>query len=424
VSDSGLEYDHSEFGFWDAESASYYSSSDLSGWSVSTQVAYQTQPLPPLPSTSFIAPLPEVTNALGEGPTPPGSPALLIRDTIKRERSPSPDNLTLLANVAQIAECENLPEDLPPIVNYIRSPTPDLWYPSPAPLPIPPPAPPVSPPVRPVAPIPRPASAVGFLRITTPVPLPLSPPPRPSTDSPIDYEAAALRVEQRVLTPVIPEPLEDQENRPPAPVIRPPPCVRVEGPHPHQYYVVATPRGEEHRPLDDTGPTYVNNIPFGENLRTRPPRFTGVIPFKSTLPHYQTIFPPLRALAIDLGIPPIYACSKAIFDPPSPDLPLGTIKYDFRKGIRKAFAPLNELIRQAYTNTLVALEVQDFLDGRVVTTYGYLAFQNNQVFGLYQAYHFDDTARANPLLLSYGLTPRYPLDPFEFISTFEDNEPL
>jgi hypothetical protein len=88
------------------------------------------------------------------------------------------------------------------------------------------------------------------------------------------------------------------------------------------------------------------------------------------------------------------------------------------------FAPLNEPIKQAYTNTLVALEVQDFLDGQVVTTYGYLAFQNNQVFGLYQAYHFNDAARVNPLLLSYCLTPHCPLDPFEFISTFEDNEPL
>jgi hypothetical protein len=196
VSDSGLEYNHSEFGFWDAESASYYSSSDLSGWSVSTQVAYRTQPLPPLPSTTFIAPLPEIANALGEGPVPPGSPTLLIKDTIKREQSPSTDNLTLLTNVSQIAEHENLPEDLPPIVDYIRSPTPDLRYPSPAPLPIPPPAPLISPPVRPAAPVPRPASAVGFLRITTPDPQPLiSPPPRALSDSPIDYEVAALQVE-------------------------------------------------------------------------------------------------------------------------------------------------------------------------------------------------------------------------------------
>jgi hypothetical protein len=178
--------------------------------------------LPPLPSTSFIAPLPEVINALGEGPTPPGSPALLIEDTIKREQSPSPDNLSLLANVAQVAERENLHEDLPSIVTYIRSPTPDLQYPSPAPLPIPPPAPPVSPPVRPAAPVPRPASAVGFLRITTPDLQPLVPPPHALSDSPIDYEAAALRVEQRQPTPVIPEPIEDQENRPPIPVIHPP----------------------------------------------------------------------------------------------------------------------------------------------------------------------------------------------------------
>jgi hypothetical protein len=193
VSNSGLEYNHSEFGFWDAESASYYSSSDLSGWSVSTQVTYRTQPLPPLPSTSFIAPFPEVLNALGEGPTPPGSPALLIKDTIKREQSPSPDNLTLLADIAQVAEHEELPEDLPSIVTYIRSPTPDLRYPSPAPLPIPPPILLVSPPIRLAAPVPRPASAVGFLRITTPDLQPLVPPPPCAlSDSPIDYKAAAL----------------------------------------------------------------------------------------------------------------------------------------------------------------------------------------------------------------------------------------
>jgi hypothetical protein len=103
---------------------------------------------------------------------------------------------------------------------------------------------------------------------------------------------------------------------------------------------------------------------------------------------------------------------------------LGTIKYNFRKGIREAFTPLNKLIRQAYTNTLVVLEVQDFLDGQVVTTFGYLAFQGTSIFRLYQAHHFDDAAWTAPLLLSYCLTPCLPLDPFEFISTFEDNKPL
>jgi hypothetical protein len=106
--------------------------------------------------------------------------------------------------------------------------------------PVPPPAPPVSPPVRLAAPVPHPASAVGFLRITTPDLQPVVPPPCAITDSPINYEAAALCVEQQVPTLVIPEPLEDQENHPPAPVICPPPCIGVVGPHPHQYFIVTT----------------------------------------------------------------------------------------------------------------------------------------------------------------------------------------
>ena len=176
--------------------------------------------------------------------------------------------------------------------------------------------------------------------------------------------------------------------------------------------------------MDSFGPRHIDNIPFGAALSARPPRFTGVIPFRGPFPHYQTIYPPHQALALELGIQPLYACSKAILDLPSEDIPLGSIRYDFREGIRTAFSPLNELVRGAYTNTLVVLDIHDFLDGRVVTTYGYLSFLNGQVFALYQGYHFDDEVRSRPHLLSYCLAPRLPLDPFDFITTFSDNEAL
>jgi hypothetical protein len=256
------DYNHSEFGLYNIDSGSYHSS-------------YEHPYSHPV--------FPELQLACWSQPLPPLSPI--------EPQTPTPTPLTILADIAQVAECEVIPEDPPTIVTYIRSPTPDLHYPSPAPLPVPPLAPPVSPPVRPAAPIPCPASAVGFLRISTPDLRPLVP-PHAITDSPIDYKAAALQVEEREPTPVIPKPVEDQENCPPAPVICPPPCIGVAGPHPHQYFVVATPRGEEHHPLDNSGPTYINNIPFTENLCTHPPHFTGVIPFQTTLPHYQTIFPP------------------------------------------------------------------------------------------------------------------------------------
>jgi hypothetical protein len=71
------------------------------------------------------------------------------------------------------------------------------------------------------------------------------------------------------------------------------------------------------------------------------------------------------------------------------------------------------------------LEVVDFLDGRIITTYGHLRFEvNGQIFAHQQGYLFEDTIRAHPSLLSYCLSPRLPADPFDFISTYLDDEPL
>ena len=271
------DYDYSEFGAWDADSSSFYCDySPPYRPQVLPQLARRTNPLPPLPPSS-----------------PP-------------RNTSSPVGLNVaLSPLAQVLEQVGSRQGTPVISSPVaRTPTPELRYPSPAPLPLSPPT------IRLVSPVfrapsvtpgplsPRPASAVGFLRITTPDLHPLSPPsppPRPATpDSPIDYEAAALRIEQRVPTPVIPDLLDDQENRPPALVIRPPPCIgaEVEGVHPHQYVLVPTPRGEELRIAEEVGPTYFNHLPFTANLQSRPPRFTGVIPFRHTLPHYETIYPP------------------------------------------------------------------------------------------------------------------------------------
>ncbi len=73
---------------------------------------------------------------------------------------------------------------------------------------------------------------------------------------------------------------------------------------------------------------------------------------------------------------------------------------------------------------LVILEVQDFLDGRVVTTYGYLAFRREDTFVVQQAYHFKDAAWTHPSLLHYCLYPCVPADPFDFVSTYPDYQRL
>jgi len=138
----------------------------------------------------------------------------------------------------------------------------------------------------------------------------------------------------------------------------------------------------------------------------------------------MTIYPRDYALAIRVGVQPLVACSQAVLDQPSADLPLGCIKYNFRGGLRSAFQPLNLLIKEAYVGMLVILEVQDFLDGRVVTMYGYLAFRREDTFVVQQAYHFKDAARMHPSLLSYCFYPRIPADPFNFVSTYPDYQRL
>ena len=146
--------------------------------------------------------------------------------------------------------------------------------------------------------------------------------------------------------------------------------------HPHQYIAVHTPLGEEWRPLDKVYQDSITNICTAEQLCTVPPVFTGVIPFRQSTPHYLTIYPRQHRLAIAAGIQPLYVCSQAIRDQSSPDLPLGSIKYNFRRGI------------------------------------------------VNQGYHFEDTVRTSPHLYSYCFSPRIPEDPFDFISTYFEDEPL
>ena len=230
--------------------------------------------------------------------------------------------------------------------------------------------------------------------------------------------------EERVETPH-PEPAEDQENiPPPAPVIRPPPCLGATGQHPHQFIAVHTIRGEEWRPISEFYQESIHNFHTVQQLCDSPPTFPGILPFRCKSPHYQTLYPRNRQLALSLGIQPLYACSQAILDHPSADLPLGSIRYNFRQGIREAFAPLNNIIKRGYVYSLAILEVQDFLDGRVITTYGYLVFHEGGVYAIEQGYHFEDLLQTSPHLIGYCFHPRIPADPFQYITHYPDHEVL
>ena len=215
---------------------------------------------------------------------------------------------------------------------------------------------------------------------------------------------------------------------PPAPVFHQPNCTFGHPyKHPHQFLTFFTSQGEEWCSIQEFGLRDTSLIIPVHQLLTSQQVFPGVTPFHTKNPHFFALYPVSQARARQIGVPPLYVCSKAIQVHPSAQIPLGSIKYNFREGIGVAFTHIPQLARQVYQGKLVILEVHDFLDGRVVSTYGHLKFTQQLgqeiVLVVDQFYHFEDKVRKSPVLLNYTFSPRIPADPFLFILTYHDEEP-
>jgi hypothetical protein len=218
--------------------------------------------------------------------------------------------------------------------------------------------------------------------------------------------------------------LENQENRPPLPDFSDPYCADRDLVHPHQYLNVTTPRRDEWRPESELTLDHVLLLPLADDLINNPPRFPTVTPFRNHALHISRIKPSSQPLTAACFIPALAVCSKAIRTPGCNDFPLGYVKYSFATSLVETFAKYTDIVRSAFSNSLVVLEVVDLLDGRSITTYGYLRFQGTQVFVNDQCYHCEDTIRNYPHLLAYTFTPRIPADPFAFLRAHPDNLPL
>ena len=261
-------------------------------------------------------------------------------------------------------------------------------------------------------------------------------PPSQSTPHPV-FEEPLLPTPQspapsspRPLSPLPAEEearLENQENVPPevaGPIFACPPCVDDPVPHPHQFFAITTSYVPEWRPRRELSLGDALEFPTVLDLVRWSPCFPSVVPFRGAATHHFTIKPVIPDITSQFTIPPVYACSKAIKFPPTLELPLGYIKYSFRDGLREVFSPFSLLVKSAFSGAAIILETVDFLDGRRVTTYGYLDFDEAFVYLKGQGYHCEDDIRTYPLLLSYCLTPHLPADPWVHISQHHETVPL
>ncbi len=360
-------------------------------------------------SLDFLSPLPEEFSLLGPPravTSPPSPPTVLIAETFDSEvfevpnpgrtiRSPSP--LVLEPPGSPVVE-----EDLQ-LLNILGNPL-----------------------IGPTLPPWREAALSGAPSSNTFGPsshsLPTSPVRRtPTPDSPIDYEAAERRVlEYEAICTLSPD-LQFPTIAPAAPEPWENLCPDANS-NPHQYLAIHTQTGEEWTPYQGE----IFSIPSAGLLLRHPPDFPSVLPFFATIYHHQAFSP---ASTVVVGLPAgarpiIKACAQAVHIKPSPDIPLGYIRFSFQRGIREAFTPIPPYCRKAYRGHLVLLDHFDFLDRQMISTYGSLQFEGRHIFVRRQYYHFEDILCYWPHLSTSIFTPRMPFDPFGHIPVTLDDSPL
>ena len=231
----------------------------------------------------------------------------------------------------------------------------------------------------------------------------------------------------RPLTPLPPAEearLENQENIPPLPPLTHTDALGRPCNYPHRFIAVRTENGSQWRPQGELSYHDILDVPTTKALFEHPPLFPSVTPFRGESSRFLHVQPVNEFLAHQLRISHITACVKAVRYLPSGDLPLGCIKYSFADGIKEVFAPHSNQVKDAFAGALVLLETLDFLDGRKITTYGFLEFDENFVYVRSQGYHCEDAIRSFPTLLAYCFTPRIPVDPFVHVSVHPETIPL
>jgi hypothetical protein len=165
----------------------------------------------------------------------------------------------------------------------------------------------------------------------------VTPAPPSHTSSPDPVTPPGVRAEEAALD-LVQELAEERENLPPAPIFCHPDCMFCHPDvHPHQYIEFFTQRGDEWRTCEEFNAPDISALILATVLAANPPQFSGVTPFRSKNPHFFALYPVAHYHAVEIGVPALYICSKAIHVPPSPSVPLGSIKYNFKESIGSAF---------------------------------------------------------------------------------------
>ncbi|KAH9164765.1 hypothetical protein EDB89DRAFT_2077589 [Lactarius sanguifluus] len=393
------DYDFSQFGHWDGDSASYYEEYDHytpPGPSrQSSQPRRLPSPLTPLVSPSaFVQEFVQGSSTNGtqyeytltdiHGELPSGLPSPISRPSTPRPATPleyGEEASTPIFDIRTQVAVRSAP---------LRESTPELVYPDPPSEP---------------TPSPRPVSAPPRVPSPPRAPSRASTPPRvPTPDSPIDYERVA---EQSPVDSTATDLPSEWENILPASFFQPPSCVNSPEEHPHLYTAVYSAEGESWRPASVTVREHFFRIPLAPALARAFPVFPSVTPFRIPPPHLYTIFPRLIDPANANDFPPLYICSKAILDSPSANLPLGSFDTHRARQVRRNYPSTS------YYDISESSRIDSWVEPPLVLKSLVNLFEFGETWDIYAFNDFQDNLSAvvdacNDQLLFWHLSDRTP----------------
>ena len=250
---------------------------------------------------------------------------------------------------------------------------------------------------------------------TVPSPAPTRP-VTPALQYPVEDPAPAVQPAAAPVVAPVQEELLAEAFLPFSHLFLPPPCTLDLERHPHQHTVFWD-RGEAHWcPQEElVCKDFLRLIPRVQDLVTQ---IAGwVTPFRHLIYHDALI------QAVDV-LPPVTICARVGRFPPSASFPFGYVESSFVDGIKHIFGQFPPYWLPYFEGSKVPLVAYDFLDGRGVTLFGHLHFEERGVFVTRRYHHREDLLATSPELFSFVATPRVPTNPLAHVTPPSEDLPL
>jgi len=213
--------------------------------------------------------------------------------------------------------------------------------------------------------------------------------------------------------PLLPEvPVEDLFPN----LFHAPTCTLAVDRHPHQYTVVYDCGEKFWVPQEEfIERDFLRLIPCIPDLETYPVSF--VTPFRADVFHNVWV-------NSNSPLPCINLCAKIGRHPHSASFPFGYLESSFVNSIKFLFGQFPPDWLAFFKGVLVPIVAYDFLDGRLATLCGRLHFTADGIFVIDRNTRTEDLLCTQPGLAAFVCTPRFPTNPFAYITPPPVETPL